>query len=248
MPDRWYCGTDRPPGGSVRVADRSPAHRLARWGGLVLRRVHPGWARTSAMVLPYAETWSAANEAARAAEGRLWVVLGDSTAQAVGASSHRRGYVGGLLAWLGERTGETWRVVNLSRSGARAADVLAEQLPALEALGDGPELVTLAVGANDMVRRTPLARLEATLTAVLDRLPAGSVVATLPQGLGRGRPTAVNRLLTRLADERGLTLADLWSHTGPPWAGKFAGDGFHPNDDGYRDWVAAFTAALAGRW
>ena len=197
------------------------------------------------MVLPYAEAWSADNEGARSAQGRLWVVLGDSTAQGIGASTHRHGYVDGVLAWLGQQTGEAWRVVNLSRSGARAADVLAEQLPALAALDERPALVTLAVGANDILRRTPLPRLEATLTAILDRLPAGSVVANLPQGLGRGRPPAVNGLLTQLAAHRGFAVADLWSRTGPPWAGKFAADGFHPNDAGYREWTTAFTDALA---
>ena len=219
---------------------------LSRIGTGVLRRVYPGYARTSAMVLPYAEAWSAANEAARAAEGPLWAALGDSTAQGIGASSYDRGYVGGLLAWLADHTGQRWRVVNLSRSGARAADVLAEQLPALEALGP-TGLVTLAVGANDMVRRTPAPRLLAALTEVLDRLPRGAVVATLPQGLGRSRPVEVNDWLVREATGRGLVVADLWRHTGPPWSGKFAADGFHPNDAGYQHWLAAFTEALADR-
>jgi len=201
------------------------------------------------MVLPYAESWSEANEAARTAgSGPLWVALGDSTGQGIGASSYDRGYVGGLRAWLGERTGQPWRVVNLSRSGARATDVLAEQLAAMEALVDKPDLVTLAIGANDMLRRTPPDRLHATMSAVLDRLPPGAVVATLPQGLGRTRPVKVNQFLARATTGRGLVVADLWGHTGPPWSGKFAADGFHPNDTGYRDWVAAFTEALDGRW
>lgn len=229
---------------------RTARRRLSpvpRWGGRLLRRVHPGWALTSAMVLPYADGWSEANEAARAAAGPLWVALGDSTAQGIGASAYDRGYVGVMRVWLEERTGRRWRVVNLSRSGARAADVLAEQVPALEAMGDEPELVTLAIGANDIVRRTPLARLEATLAEVFGRLPEGSVVATLPQGLGR-RPADVNRALVRMAGERGLVVADLWSRTGPPWPGKFAPDGFHPNDAGYLDWAAAFTDALDSRY
>lgn len=58
----------------------------------------------------------------------------------------------------------------------------------------------------------------------------------------------VNELIAREAGRRGLVVADLWGHTGPPWSGKFAADGFHPNDAGYRDWAAAFTEALAGRW
>lgn len=230
-----------PAGGAIRAAGRSTV------GGRLLRRIHPGYARTSAMVLPYAEAWSSANETARESAGPLWVALGDSTAQGIGASRHDRGYVGVLLAWLTERSGRPWRVVNLSRSGARVADVLAEQLPAMEAISPPPALVTLAVGANDMLRRTPLPRLKATLSQLLDRLPAGSVVATLPQGLGRSRPVVVNEFLTAQATVRGLVVADLWAHTGPPWTGMFAADGFHPNDRGYEHWAAAFTEALDGR-
>lgn len=225
---------------------RRPAP-LARIGSGVLRRVHPGYARTSAMVRPFADAWAAANEAARAAaDGPLWVALGDSTGQGIGASAHDRGYVGGLLEWLGRRSGTAWRVVNLSRSGARVADVLAHQVPALESLGGPPDLVTLAVGANDMLRRTPVPRLHATLSDVLDRLPRGAVVATLPQGLGRRRPVGFNGLIVGVSATRGLVVADVWRHTAPPWSGKFAADGFHPNDAGYRDWVAAFREALEG--
>ena len=198
------------------------------------------------MVLPYAASWVASNEAARLANGPLWVVLGDSTAQGVGASAFDRGYVGLVRNWLDGHTGRSWRVLNLSRSGARAAGVLEEQVPLLllESAAGDPDLVTLSVGANDIVRRTPLRLLERTLESVLDHLPERSVVATLPQGLGR-RPAEVNRTLVRLAGERGLLVADLWSRTGPPWGGKFAADGFHPNDTGYLEWAGAFIDALA---
>lgn len=230
----------------------TPSPRSRARAGL-LRRVHPGWARTSATVLPYAEAWADGNDLALAGQGPLWVALGDSTGQGIGASRHDQGYVGALLAWLNQRSDEEWRVVNLSRSGARAADVLATQVLALEELaqagrappGSAPvALVTLAVGANDVVRRTPLPRLEATLAALFDRLPPGSVVATLPQGLGRRRPPLVNHFIRERARESGLRVADVWVRTGPPWSGKFAADGFHPNDTGYQDWAAAFADAL----
>lgn len=218
---------------------------LSGVGGALLRRVHRGYAHTSAMVVPYAEEWEAANLRARAGVGPLWVALGDSTGQGIGAPAHDQGYVGGLLAWLVERSGRPWRVVNLSRSGARAADVLATQVPALGELAPlEPALVTLAVGANDMLRRTPMAAVEGALGTVLGHLPVGSVVATLPQGLGRRRPPLVNQFIRRRAADLGLRVADVWSRTGPPWSGQFAADGFHPNEVGYRHWVDAFTDAL----
>ncbi len=65
--------------------------------------------------------------------GPLWVVLGDSTAQGLGASSPLHGYVGQVLNAL-RRTGTPWRVLNLSRSGAQTRHVLDDQLPLLDGL------------------------------------------------------------------------------------------------------------------
>ncbi len=137
-----------------------------------------------------------------------------------------------------------WRVLNLSRSGGRAADVLTRQLPLMEALDVPPDLVTCAVGANDVVRRTPLAQIEGELREIIARLPPGSVVATLPQGLGRERTEPLNALIRSAAAEAGLRVADVYAHTGPPWEGKFAEDRFHPGALGYAHWAAAFTEAL----
>ena len=99
-------------------------------------------------------------------------MLGDSTAQGIGASGYDKGYVGQLRRILEERTGKTWRVLNLSKSGARAADVLATRLPRLEALGTLPDLVTVAIGSNDVVRRTPLEQVERELREIVGP-PAG---------------------------------------------------------------------------
>src|SRR5919197_882744 len=79
---------------------------------------------------------------AAAAAARGWVVLGDSTAQAIGADRPDAGYVGQVRRALEARDGRPWRVVNLSCSGAMARDLLTEQLPALARLGQAADLVT----------------------------------------------------------------------------------------------------------
>ncbi|HTY28800.1 MAG TPA: hypothetical protein VMD51_11775, partial [Mycobacterium sp.] len=56
--------------------------------------------------------------------GPVWVALGDSTAQGLGAPAPRGGYVGQALQQLRRRTGQHWRVLNLSVSGALIRDVL----------------------------------------------------------------------------------------------------------------------------
>ncbi len=208
--------------------------------GWLRRRV---FARSYAQVERYAAEWEAANAAALQADGPLWLVLGDSAAQAVGASSRATGYVGVVLERLRD-DGAPWRVVNLSRSGARTRDVVDVQLPAAHALGLDPAsagLVTAVVGGNDALG-TPLAAWRDDVARLVAALPPRAVVATTPRGVFERKTRAVNAHLLALAGERGLPVADLWAVTGPPYRGRYA-DGFHPNDLGYAPWADAVEAA-----
>ncbi len=219
--------------------------RALQWAA---RAALPGLRRIHAQVATYATAWDEANQLALTGSGPLWVVLGDSTAQGIGAPAYEQGYVGQLREMLEKRSGTSWRVLNLSKSGARVADVVAVQLPRLEALDDEPELVTCAVGTNDLMARTPPDRFDDGLRTIIARLPAGSVIATVPQGLRPARAAAVNDLIRSEAPAAGLAVADVWAHTGPPWRGKFAADNFHPGALGYADWARAFAEALADRY
>jgi lysophospholipase L1-like esterase len=210
----------------------------------VARLFLPGVRQVHAQVAAYAREWDEANQVALTGVGALWVVLGDSTAQGIGAPAHDQGYVGQLRAVLDEHSSAPWRVLNLSRSGARAADVVSTQLARLEALNPAPELVTCAIGANDMIP-TPLPDLLEALREIMRRLPRGGVIATIPQGLRPARATLANEVIRREAPAAGLVVADVWAHTGPPWQGKLAADGFHPGLGGYADWARAFAEALA---
>ena len=207
--------------------------------GRLVRFVIPGVRRVSAQIAPYLKLWDDANTLALTATGPLWVVLGDSTAQGIGAPSYDQGYVGQLRA----RLGPDWRVLNLSRTGARTADVLETQLPRLEALDVEPDLVTVAIGANDLYP-TPQDQLLRNLREIIGRLPSQAVIATLPQGMKPQKARAANDLIRAEAPAAGLRVADVWARTGPPWRGKYAADQFHPNAAGYADWAAAFADAL----
>ena len=206
-------------------------------------RLVPALRRSLDQVVSHAETWAQRNAALLASPGTgpLWVVLGDSAAQGVGVADADAGYVGRVRRLLEARDGQPWQVLNLSRSGAVLADVLDDQLPRLRDQPP-PDLVTAAVGGNDL-RRTPLARLLARLPELVDGLPEGAAVATLPRGLREARARQANALLVPLARARGLRVVDLWSVTGPPYRGKYA-DGLHPGPAGVTDWVRAFAAAL----
>ncbi|MFN2451030.1 MAG: SGNH/GDSL hydrolase family protein [Candidatus Dormibacteria bacterium] len=209
----------------------------------VLGRVVRGVAASRAQVGPFAAAWAENNRGVVPSAGHLWVVLGDSAAQGIGAASHTGGYVGQLRHLLEQRSGHPWQVLNLSRSGARAAHVLRVQLPAMAAVQPAAALVTCAVGGNDLLR-TPTPELLNTFRALLASLPAGAVIATMPQGLGERRAQAINAMITAEAPGQGLVVADLYAHTGPPYAGRMAADQFHPNEAGYSRWTRALAEVI----
>jgi len=223
---------------------QAPPRRL----GERLLRLLPPVRRSLDQVPVYAEAWERANEQVlRSPPGTapLWVVLGDSTAQAVGTAGIEHGYVARVRRLLERRDGADWQVLNLSRSGAVVADVLGVQLPRLAELGAAgvrPRLVSAVVGGNDL-RRTPLPELLHRLGQLVEALPPGALVATLPRGLKEDKARVANALLRERAAARGLLLADLWARTGPPWRGKFA-HRLHPNAVGLTDWVQAVREAL----
>ena len=197
------------------------------------------FARAYRQVEQYAAEWQAHNVEALRQDGPLWLVLGDSAAQAVGASSRATGYVGLVLERL-RADGPPWRVVNLSRSGARTRDVVDMQLPAADDLR--PDLVTAVVGGNDAVG-TPLHEWRTDIDRLVGALPPRAVVATTPRGVYERKTRQANAHLVEVAPAHDLVVADLWSRTGPPYRGLYA-DGFHPNDKGYLPWADEVEQAV----
>jgi hypothetical protein len=132
----------------------------------------------------FADHWQAHNEQVlqTAAAGPLWVVLGDSTAQGLGAPSPDGGYVGQALDALRRRSGLPWQVLNLSASGSLIRDVLHHQLPRLPASAD---LVTCGIGINDVLYSGP-GKLFGDLRMLLAAVPDDTIVLDLPLPAGYG--------------------------------------------------------------
>ncbi|HEX2903027.1 MAG TPA: SGNH/GDSL hydrolase family protein [Jatrophihabitans sp.] len=202
-------------------------------------RLLPGVRQVQQQIGPYAAAWRQANAEAMAASGPLWVALGDSLTQGVGASAFDRGWVGQLA---GELTGQgqRLRVLNLSVSGARVGDLVARQLPVLRQLE--PALVTVLIGSNDLFQPRLRRSLPAAFETMLARLPAGAVVANLPNP--NSAAEAVNRLLHRAVADRGVVLADMRGSRTTSWQGKLAADYFHPNDRGHASIAQVFAEAI----
>ncbi|WP_439379084.1 SGNH/GDSL hydrolase family protein [Amycolatopsis lexingtonensis] len=194
----------------------------------VAAAVLPGVRRVRAQKEPYARAWAEAGRTAVASGRPLWAALGDSMTQGIGAET----VAGGWVPRLNARLGEPFAVVNLSASGARIADVLDSQLPRLLALPSAPALVTVLVGANDMLTPARRRGTPARFADLLARLPSRcSVVATLPRGNTQAR--AINALVETAAARGHIHLAELRGPALGPLRGSLAGDWFHPNDVGY---------------
>jgi len=193
--------------------------------------------------LPYAAAWHAANAVALRQPGPRWIVFGDSMSQGIGATRFDRGWVNQLSARLAER-GISRPIVNLSASGARVPDLLAQQLPAWRALPSalspttGPDLVTVLIGSNDLISRAHRTALPARFAELLEQLPARSVVASLPQP--RAAASAVNVLLRSAAERGDIVIVDMHRSGPAAWRGRLAADHFHPNELGYRGIADAF--------
>jgi acyl-CoA thioesterase-1 len=230
------------------------AGRLGRWTD--------GVAAMRGDRVTFAAYWHAHNERVRRERASqaeidrdpLWIVIGDSTAQGLGAPGPQGGYVGQTLTQLRRTTGRHWQVINLAVSGSLIRDVLAEQIPLLANEAEKPDLVTCGTGVNDILFSAP-AKLFADLRALLKAVPDDTVLLDLPLPAGfwwivghMSVPyiSRINRVIHEVADERNLPVAEVSTQFIAPWAGKFACDNFHPSQDGYRDWTRALLAAVPG--
>lgn len=231
--------------GAAVGATAAGAAVWARW----LRRRRAFWFEKLNASIPVNSDWW---KAQRGKEGELlYVAIGDSTGQGIGASKPGRSYVGQLAQRLRTGTGRTVRVVNLCVSGATVGLALRDQLPKLRKLQ--PDILTVCIGAND-IAAWDLDRFEREYATLLDALPSHAILGDLPSFYvlpGQKSVRRGNEIVHRLAAERGLRVVDLHrlTHRQGGWGitTQFAGDLFHPNDRGYRVWADAFEPAAQER-
>lgn len=235
---------------------RSPRWRVGWAAALVLLLVAGWWGtnlwQLKSSVDSYAQYWS---QPRGERGGLVYVALGDSAAQGIGASSPDKGYVGLIADRIHQETGRPVLVVNLSVSGAHLGDLVRDQLPRLAALPPDlvPDLVTVGIGGNDVLDydKAEFARDAAVLTQAL---PACTVVADVPyfmHGSAEVRAARAGRVLEDAARAAGLGVAPLHDaqQARGSWAmaTDFAADWFHPDDRGHRVWADAFWPAVRER-
>jgi len=202
--------------------------------------VHPGVREVAASIDRRQAEWEAHNAGQQHADGPLWVALGDSSVVGIGASSLERTATMAVYRCLLAADGQPWRLINLGRYGAKLDEVTRTQLSRLHDWGS-PSLVTVGAGANDVVWSRGMSSTLGAFGRLLDGLPPGAVVGTVPAGwFGKG--LRINDWLRQEARRRDLRVAEVGVL--PHWRSQVAADGFHPNDDGYRYIAGGVLAAL----
>jgi lysophospholipase L1-like esterase len=183
-----------------------------------------------------------------------YVALGDSYTIGTSVQPAER-FPDQLVAALGRNAPTLELTANLGVNGYTSADLVREELPALDDLE--PEFVTVLIGVNDVVQGVPTKTYEATVSSILDalltRLSADRIVTiaipdytVTPAGADYGDPTrqhdgivANNAVMQRLARERGIAFVDIFdlSLRAADDRSLVAGDGLHASGAQYGLWV-----------
>ncbi|MDB5181869.1 MAG: lysophospholipase L1-like esterase [Candidatus Saccharibacteria bacterium] len=190
----------------------------------------------------------------------IYVILGDSTTVAQGGE-YDKGYARVTARYLADQ-GHEVTFFNVGVSGARAKDVADKQTP--QAAAVRPDVVLIAVGANDVTHLTNPSDVRTSLSKSIDALrtankdvkiiltgsPDMGTVPRFPQPtrfLMGQRTRQINAMVVDLAKEKNVIFAPIAEKTGPIFAAHhelYAQDNFHPNRGGYDTWTPVLTTAL----
>lgn len=176
-----------------------------------------------------------------------YVVLGDSTAEGIGASSHENAFTARVFNEIKKQRNEAV-YYNFGRSGAVIKDVL--RLQAKKAVELNPDLIIISVGFNDIKRGRRLLTLEKDFTQLLEILSLSTAkiyVCGIPDvGKARKIPKFLkpyvsyrteqfNEVIKRLSSTHNATFIDLYKATKNIAVPDdfISSDGLHPSDAGY---------------
>ena len=153
---------------------------------------------------------------------------------------------------------------NPSVNGYRTDDLIAEELPLVSVFE--PTLVTILVGANDIVAGSSDDRYRAQLRTIHAHVhtdASAAVVYALPQpdwslsraGASFGAPSAIaarierfNAIAREEADRAGATYVDIFPLMREQLRRRmFAPDGLHPSATAYAEWADALRDRLPAR-
>lgn len=163
------------------------------------------------------------------------VALGDSLTEGIGGNG--RGYP----EIVSERLGTP--IINAGRAGDTTADALGrlEQ----DVLDRKPDIVLVALGGNDALRRIPQDETFANLRIITERIQTSGAVTILVGVRGRALSDPYDERFERLAQEtRSFYIPDILD--GLFGDGRYMSDAVHPNARGYEKIADRITPVLQG--
>lgn len=182
----------------------------------------------------------------------IYVSLGDSLTAGVGAPDHTGSYPFQLAKLLADDRHIEVAFFNLGQPGAVSKDVLNSQIPQVAELY--PDIVTVAIGINDMHNRVPSATFQKNITSIVDQLSGITKhlnIITIPY-LGGSKAfwppyqtyydwqtKRYNNLLRAAIPNKNVTIIDLYSQTHERSlrdSGYYSTDDFHPSAEAYTFW------------
>lgn len=212
-------------------------------------RFSAGVASVVSTVPTHAAWWHRQNLTALGGSKPLWIAVGDSTAQGVGAADPFDGYVGQLHR-RHTADGTDYDVINVSVTGARMRDLLTDQLIKVErvAAHRRPARITCTIGANDTLRSVNVPGMTREIREVVSVLAPHAdhlVLGALLHAKGSRVGAAFNKSLRDEAAAHAAHVAEVGRAMNDQNAGRaaWASDSFHPNETGYEAFAAAFWKA-----
>jgi acyl-CoA thioesterase-1 len=196
-----------------------------------------------------------------------YLALGDSYTIGTGASHESRNFPSLLAQRIEHETSRPVRVVNPAVNGFTTIDLLGKELGFIRELQ--PDLVTVLIGVNDLVRgRSPEAYRE-SLDEIYDAiatlgLPGARVAAisipdwsVVPAARHYGGPELIHSLTEQFngiartaATAHGFTWVDITevSRRGLGTFDWISVDELHPGDPQYAAWAEKIWDAIRGAW
>jgi lysophospholipase L1-like esterase len=186
-----------------------------------------------------------------------YIALGDSTGVGTGSFTQLDSYPYQVALALSKKNNYV-HVINLSMSGARAADIPGQ----LNKINLKPDIITLSFGANDATHLTTIASYKKSLIDISNKLAefpnSKIIVATtpkmdnipalwgLPGLIANRRAIKQNQAFKSVFKDDRVAIIDLYNDARlDPDIGKnyYSFDHFHPSDEGYLVWSKFFIQA-----
>jgi lysophospholipase L1-like esterase len=196
-----------------------------------------------------------------------YLALGDSYTIGTGASHETSSWPSILARRLEEASGRQIELTNPAVNGFTTLDLIEHELPYLERLE--PQLVTILIGVNDLVRGRNETFYLGTLTQIYEAvaalgLPQGQVAGIsipdwwyTPAAAEYGGADRVKRLtksFNEVAEKTALGHAFKWVDIGNASTAKIgtpgwiAADELHPGDIQYAAWADAIWESIGDSW